>query len=868
MQKAQLEANDHPHPPPSPRVDSSGSHSPSTSINNISVSSLQLDSPDTNSVTSSMEYKIKIESMHSILNVLMSLVIWSQESNGKPDYSEPDESGSSPDGSHNTTPGLQSTPRLSSYGLSFGNERALNQSGLHSPDNGEQFENLRQRKVALMEAIRKFNIKPKRGIEALLQAGFLDSTEPQIIAQFLLDTDGLEKSIIGEYLGEGDPENVAIMHAFVDMMDFRRTKFVDALRKFLQCFRLPGEAQKIDRFMLKFGERYCHDNPKAFANAEVAYVLAYSVILLNSDQHNPQIKKRMTKLDFVKNNRGINDHSDLPEDYLHSIFDDIQRNEIVLKDEQEAALISGLVTQPQGFAAGIGNAISTVGRNLQREAYVAASDEMANKTEALFRSLARSQRRDSKSSTAVFYSASHFRHVGPMYEVAWMPILAGLSGPLQSTEIHEFIQFSLSGVRQAIHLACLFDIELARNAFVSTLAKFTFLNNLSEMRKKHVDAIKTLLDIAIAEGNMLKSSWKDVLMCVSQLERFQLLNQGADAASLPDVNRALVLPNRSSSEMNRSSMQASRTALRHRSGSNFVFAKDIADQTASREVVLALDKIFTNSSNLNGTAIVDFVAALSDVSWQEIQSSGSSERPRMFSLEKIVEVSYYNMDRIRFEWSAIWAVLGQHFNQVGCHSNTHIVYSALDSLRQLSMRFLEIDELPHFKFQKDFLKPFEHIMEYTTITGVKDMILHCLNQMIQARAMQIKSGWKTMFGTLSIAGRDNHEKIAVFAFHAVQLVRNEHLDVVISSGSFGDMVNCYTQFAMNDGFPKISFQALESLNGLIPQMLSSPACPLSKKNEAQDASHLSSDMARFWFPILMGFHSVSMTGDDLEVRSR
>lgn len=52
------------------------------------------------------------------------------------------------------------------------------------------------------------------------------------------------------------------MHAFVDDMDFQDLPFVDALRLFLQSFRLPGEAQKIDRFMLKFAERYMAGNSK------------------------------------------------------------------------------------------------------------------------------------------------------------------------------------------------------------------------------------------------------------------------------------------------------------------------------------------------------------------------------------------------------------------------------------------------------------------------------------------------------------------------------------------------------------------------------------------------------------------------------
>ena len=65
-----------------------------------------------------------------------------------------------------------------------------------------------------------------------------------------------------------EEENIAIMHAFVDQLDFRDLPFVDALRLFLQSFRLPGEAQKIDRYMLKFAERYIDGNSQTvFSNA-------------------------------------------------------------------------------------------------------------------------------------------------------------------------------------------------------------------------------------------------------------------------------------------------------------------------------------------------------------------------------------------------------------------------------------------------------------------------------------------------------------------------------------------------------------------------------------------------------------------------
>ena len=121
-----------------------------------------------------------------------------------------------------------------------------------------------------------------------------------------------------------------------------------------------------------------------------------------------------------------------------------------------------------------------------------------------------------------------------MFEVAWIPFLAGISGPLTDTDILEIVDLCLEGFKCAIRIACFFDLDLQRNAFVTTLAKFTFLNNLGEMKTKNMEAIKTLLDIALSEGNHLRGSWHEVLSCVSQLERMQLISSGID---LPDSHR-------------------------------------------------------------------------------------------------------------------------------------------------------------------------------------------------------------------------------------------------------------------------------------------------------------------------------------------
>lgn len=110
---------------------------------------------------------------------------------------------------------------------------------------------------------------------------------------------------------------------------------------------------------------------------DTVYVLAYSTIMLNTDAYNPQVKHRMTKAEFIKNNRGINDGQDLPEELLSSIYDSIYAEEIRMKDEIETSMLTNLPTAPPGLAGALAN----VGRDLQKEAYIMQSTGMANKTE-------------------------------------------------------------------------------------------------------------------------------------------------------------------------------------------------------------------------------------------------------------------------------------------------------------------------------------------------------------------------------------------------------------------------------------------------------------------------------------------------------
>ena len=60
-----------------------------------------------------------------------------------------------------------------------------------------------------------------------------------------------------------------------------------------------GEAQKIDRIMERFAERYCKDNPEAFKTSDGAYLLSFALIMLNTDAHNPMADKKLSLEDFI-----------------------------------------------------------------------------------------------------------------------------------------------------------------------------------------------------------------------------------------------------------------------------------------------------------------------------------------------------------------------------------------------------------------------------------------------------------------------------------------------------------------------------------------------------------------------------------------
>ncbi|KFP57992.1 Brefeldin A-inhibited guanine nucleotide-exchange protein 2, partial [Cariama cristata] len=362
------------------------------------------------------------------------------------------------------------------------------------PDDPEQFEVIKQQKEIIEHGIELFNKKPKRGIQYLQEQGMLGSTAEDI-AQFLHQEERLCSTQVGEFLGESNKFNKEVMYAYVDQLDFCGKDFVSALRIFLEGFRLPGEAQKIDRLMEKFAARYieCNQRQTLFASADTAYVLAYSIIMLTTDLHSPQVKNKMTKEQYIKMNRGINDSKDLPVEYLSTIYEEIEGKKIAMKETKEYA-ITTKCSKP-----------SVANEKQRRLLYNLEMEQMAKTAKALMEAVSHAK--------APFTSATHLDHVRPMFKLVWTPLLAAYSVGLQNCDDTEVASLCLEGIRCAIRIACIFGMQLERDAYVQALARFSLLtasSSITEMKQKNIDTIKTLITVAHTDGNYLGNSWHEV----------------------------------------------------------------------------------------------------------------------------------------------------------------------------------------------------------------------------------------------------------------------------------------------------------------------------------------------------------------------
>lgn len=240
-------------------------------------------------------------------------------------------------------------------------------SDLSRAQSAHLLRSIKSKKRLMRRAAHLFNKKSSKGIEFLVNSGVIpDPVSPRSVASFLRNgiVVGLDKRAVGAYLGEVGKSPVAgksppnwerdwfhkeVLETYCSLFRFENQSLLDGLRMFLACFRLPGEAQQIDRILQSFSDscsRLCEESIQGIFSedskraSDAAYLLSFSIIMLNTDQHNDNIRedRKMTKSDFVKNNadygRDITEPGkEFPREYLGTIYDSIREEEIRTEGE-------------------------------------------------------------------------------------------------------------------------------------------------------------------------------------------------------------------------------------------------------------------------------------------------------------------------------------------------------------------------------------------------------------------------------------------------------------------------------------------------------------------------------------------------------
>ncbi|KAA0168458.1 hypothetical protein FNF31_00340 [Cafeteria roenbergensis] len=180
-------------------------------------------------------------------------------------------------------------------------------------------------------------LAPAEGSDDAAVTALDGEISPADVAQFLRTCPGLDRGFIGQYIASNldrrKPRTIfqtEVRRHFVSSFDFRGLPIVTALRTFLEAFRLPGEAQMIERLMEDFAAHLFEQAPGDYADKDAIFVFSFSIIMLTTDAHNDQVTKKMTLQDFVRNNRGINGGNNLPESLIAEVYADIQNRPLSL----------------------------------------------------------------------------------------------------------------------------------------------------------------------------------------------------------------------------------------------------------------------------------------------------------------------------------------------------------------------------------------------------------------------------------------------------------------------------------------------------------------------------------------------------------
>ncbi|XP_012252835.2 Golgi-specific brefeldin A-resistance guanine nucleotide exchange factor 1 isoform X2 [Athalia rosae] len=592
----------------------------------------------------------------------------------------------------------------------------------HNLPNREELLATKANKRWLVLGTEQFNEKPRSGINILSERGLLGGTpghpDPQMIAKLLRENPGLDKKEIGEYISRRD--NRAVLECFVKSFDLRQTRVDQALRLYLESFRLPGEAPLISLLLEHFAEHWHTSNGEPFASADAAFTLAYAVIMLNVDQHNYNVKRQnnpMTPEEFKKNLKKVNGGADFDQDMLDEMYTAIKNEEIVMPAEQ-----TGLVRENYLWKVLLRRGAGPESNYLR----VGRGGELVDRDLAIH---------------------------------AWAPVVTALcraydkapDRPLQRRVARAFLRCASISA----HYGMSSDLD----TLVVSLCKFTGLATGGELEQLVLQlggsgrsqlAARTLFEVTHRHGDALRASWRNVVDCLQAVYRARLLprilTEGEDFL---DVSGKVSLIREPATPRAPPAEQSILSSLYSYIALDAPRVPHPAEATARRRATQCvtdcrLELIIAESKFLQVESLRSLVGAL-------VAANPQDEDLSVFLLELLLKVTIQNRDRVMCIWPIVQAHIEGLLTTAARENHAYLLERVAVGMLRLAIRLLRGEELAGAVLPP--LTPLTHLPSATTATLARQLA-YGLFELLKTGAANIHTteDWKVVFSLLECAG--------------------------------------------------------------------------------------------------------------------
>uniref|UniRef100_A0A674KCA6 Golgi-specific brefeldin A-resistance guanine nucleotide exchange factor 1 n=1 Tax=Terrapene triunguis TaxID=2587831 RepID=A0A674KCA6_9SAUR len=579
---------------------------------------------------------------------------------------------------------------------------------------------IKSKKKLLITGTEQFNQKPRKGIQFLQEKNLLaipmDNNE---VAQWLRENPRLDKKMIGEFVS--DRKNIDLLESFVGTFNFQGLRLDEALRLYLEAFRLPGEAPVIHRLLEAFTEHWRKSNGSPFANSDACFALAYAVIMLNTDQHNHNVRKQnvpMTLEEFRKNLKGVNGGKDFEQDILEDMYHAIKNDEIVMPEEQ-----TGLVKENY-----IWNVLLHRG----------ATDE------------------------GIFLHVPPGSYDHDLFTMTWGPTIAALSYVFDKSLDETIIQKAISGFRKCAMISAHYGLSDVFDNLIISLCKFTALSSESienlpsvfgSNPKAHI-AAKTVFHLAHRHGDILREGWKNIMEAMLQLFRAELLPKAmVEVEDFVDPNGKISLQREETPSNRGESTVLSFVSWLTLSGTeqSGMRGPSTENQEAKRMALECIkqcdpEKLITESKFLQLESLQELMKALISVTPDE---ETYDEEDAAFCLEMLLRIVLENRDRV----GCVWQAVRDHLYHLCVHALEFcfLVERAVVGLLRLAIRLLRREEI---SAQVLLSLRILLMMKPSMLSRVSHQVAYGLHELLKTNAANIHSGddWYTLFTLLECIG--------------------------------------------------------------------------------------------------------------------